>query len=182
MTDTPRSVADLQVLLADNTVGAISPQDLRDLLASVVQPYGSLHFTTPAPTTPAGAALKALGTTTSVNLSGFDMPVSNRLRYTGSVTRHAHIACSVSFTMGGNNKVAGLYIYHFDASADSGAVLDHSHIERFVGTGADIGSTALHADVMMDINDYLEIWVENHTDNAAITIEKGYLFVLGMTV
>lgn len=183
MVDTPRLVTDLQALLADNTIGAISPQDLRDMLVSLVVPYGSLYFTTPAPTTPeAGVQIKALGTTTAVNLSGFDMPANNRLRYTGPVTRHAHIACSLSLTMAGNNEIAGLSIFHFDASAGSGAVLDHSHVERFISTGADIGSTALHADVMMDTNDYIELWVENHSNTSAITIVRGYLFVMGMTV
>lgn len=41
MTDTIRSISDLQTLLADNIVQAISPQDLRDMLVSIlgVVPY-----------------------------------------------------------------------------------------------------------------------------------------------
>lgn len=35
MADTLRTIAALQTLLADNTVGAISPQDLRDMLVSL---------------------------------------------------------------------------------------------------------------------------------------------------
>lgn len=49
MADTPRTLAALQTLLADNTVGAISAQDVRDLLVSVydantynVKDYGAL--------------------------------------------------------------------------------------------------------------------------------------------
>ena len=38
MVDTVRTVAALQTLLADNTTGAISAQDLRDMLVSVVSP------------------------------------------------------------------------------------------------------------------------------------------------
>lgn len=36
MTDTPRTIADLQALFADNTSGDISAQDLRDFLVTVV--------------------------------------------------------------------------------------------------------------------------------------------------
>ena len=42
--DTPRTEADLQVLFADNTSGAISPQDLRDFLVSVDMPFNVKHY------------------------------------------------------------------------------------------------------------------------------------------
>lgn len=42
MADTSRTLAALQALLADNTSGAISPQDLRDMLLSLASGYGSI--------------------------------------------------------------------------------------------------------------------------------------------
>lgn len=42
MADTPRSLANLQTLLADNASKQISPQDLRDMLVSCLGIYGSL--------------------------------------------------------------------------------------------------------------------------------------------
>lgn len=45
MVDTVRTVAELQALLADNTSGAISPQDLRDFLVSAINPLTSTYQT-----------------------------------------------------------------------------------------------------------------------------------------
>lgn len=42
MPDTQRDLTSLQALLADNTSGAISPQDLRDFLVSALGGYGSI--------------------------------------------------------------------------------------------------------------------------------------------
>jgi hypothetical protein len=42
MADTAKDLAALQTLLADNTSGAISPQDLRDFLLSVLSGYGHI--------------------------------------------------------------------------------------------------------------------------------------------
>lgn len=38
MVDTPRTLAEVKALLADNTTGDISPQDLRDLVESIADP------------------------------------------------------------------------------------------------------------------------------------------------
>ncbi len=43
MADTARTLAALQTLLADNTSGAISPQDVRDFMVSTMGGYGSIH-------------------------------------------------------------------------------------------------------------------------------------------
>lgn len=176
MVDTVRTVAQLQALLADNTTGDISPQDLRDFLVSVQPPYGSISRLVAAATTinTPGTYEKMAGTTLLGNADRFDMPVDGRLRYTGLVRKHMHIAVTTSFTAGGNNVTVGLKV------AKNGVVLDDSVARRRVGTGTDIGSTALHADVFMDQNDYLEIYVTNETNTNTVTIEELYLFALGM--
>jgi hypothetical protein len=43
MTDTVRTIAELQALLADNTAGDITPQDLRDMLVSLANAYQQLN-------------------------------------------------------------------------------------------------------------------------------------------
>ena len=43
MADTIRTIAQLQALLADNTTGDISPQDLRDMLVSLANAYQKLN-------------------------------------------------------------------------------------------------------------------------------------------
>lgn len=44
MTDTPRTLAEVKALLADNTSQNISPQDLRDLVESIVDPVADGGF------------------------------------------------------------------------------------------------------------------------------------------
>lgn len=178
MPDTVRTVATLQALLADNATGDISPQDLRDFLVSVPNPYGAISRNVAAATTivTPGTYYKAAGTTTIGNASNFDMPVDGRLRYTGTTQRHFHIAITVALTTANVNNVVGLKI------AKNGTVIDNTVTKRFVSTGADIGSTALHGDVSMVQNDYLELFVTNETDTDTVTIEELYLFAMGMLV
>lgn len=180
MPDTLRDLAALQTLLADNTIGDISPQDVRDFLYSMKRPHGSIYITSSAETSIAlvSTPVKVAGTTAlSDNTSHylFDMPASNRLRYTGSPDCHAHIAISLSMTAAANNKVAELSVYKNGTTR-----LEHSVIERKITTGSDVGATALHADCNMSQNDYIELWIANNTDSANMTISKMYMFALGM--
>ena len=43
MVDTPRTLAEIQALFADNSTKNISPQDLRDFVASIMSEYGSIY-------------------------------------------------------------------------------------------------------------------------------------------
>lgn len=178
MADTARTKAALAALLADNVTEQISPQDIRDFLETMHPSFGSLYVSTAAETTVsvAGTYVKAAGTTTSVNLHRVTMPANNRLTYTGTPDIHAHIACSLSMTSINNNVTVGVGL------AKNGTVLEHSKLNRRVGTGTDVGSTALHADAMMSTNDYLEIFISNETNTGNLQIEYGYLFFLGMMV
>lgn len=173
-----RTVTQLLALYADNATGDISPEDLRDLVDSVTPPYGTMSRLVASATTinTPGTYEKAAGTTTFNRGVNFDMPVDGRLRYIGSTQVHLHIAISVAMTAAGNNKTIGLKV------AKNGVVMDESVTRRFVGTGADIGSTALHADAMMVQNDYLELYVTNETDTVSVTIQELYFFALGMLI
>ena len=152
-----------------------------DLTALVMNPHsvGVIYITSSAATTPLGAGtpLKAAGTTAlSPDLTAYeyDMPAANRLRYTGTADRVAHIAMSVSAIAGGNNKVLSFYI------AKNDTVLAASRQRRLIGTGSDVGSTAIHAACDMSTNDYLEVWVANDTDTATITLTQMNLFAMAM--
>ena len=112
----------------------------------------------------------------------FDMPANNRIRYTGTNRIHAHIACSLSMTTASNNQVLSFRVYKYDDSGASGATLVHTNTQRKVGTGSDVGSTALHGDCLLDTNDYLEVHVKNATSTDTVTLEDMYLFVLGVKV
>lgn len=185
MVDTIRTLTDLLTnLLQDGQApGSIAPQDIRDLTVSLGQvPYGSLYLSSAIETVIPGVStyVKALGTTTGNNFRNFDMPTDNRLRYTGSITFHLHMVCSLSMMSAANQKLAGFKLYKYDDSLGSGAVIDGSEVKRFIATGADEGSTALHWDEIMDTNDYLELHVANLTDGTDITVSNIYLYAMGM--
>lgn len=182
MADTNRSLSALQALLADNNAGDISPQDVRDFLFSMKRPMGSYYITSASQTSISSQStpVKAAGTTAlSDNTVAylFDMPANNRLRYTGTPDIHAHIAISTSMTTASNQKLVELSVYKNGTTQ-----LAHSIVRRFVSTGADVGSTALHADVMLSTNDYIELWVANETDDTNLTIQFLYVFAVGMFV
>lgn len=178
MAETQRTIADILSGVPDNTSQLVTPEKIRDIIETMRPRFGSLEFTTPAATTIPGVGtfVKALGTTTAVNLQGISMPVNNRLRYDGAGDVHCHIALSVSFSAASNNQAVDLAI------AKNGTVLSHSRLRRNTGNAGTIGSTALHADAMMSQSDYLELFVANQTSTASVTVEFGYLFFLTMPV
>lgn len=180
MADTSRSKSTLATLFADNTAGDISPQDLRDFLESMHRPMGSLYVSTPAAVSvTVNEWIKANGTTTSVSLRAFTMPANNRLQYTGTPSTHVHGVMTFSMSMSGVNDQLQVAAYHYDDSAASGSILAHSIITRYV-TGSDVGTGALHFDVTLDTNDYIECHVRNLDASTDITLDNLYMFMMGM--
>lgn len=187
MTDQYRSQSDLLATLFkdDQPVESITAQDMRDLIISLgALPFGGIYTLVSAETTisSAGAYVKDEGTTQTSNLRNMDMPASNRLRYLGLVPYHFHIACSLSTTAAGNNKLLSFKLFHWDDSLGTGSVLSGSQVNRFIAVGADEGSTALHFDMMLEQNDYLELHVANLTDATDLTLTNFYLFAMGMSM
>jgi len=43
-----------------------------------------------------------------------------------------------------------------------------------------VGLVAVHTDVMLATNDYIELWVTNETDTNAVTVQDAYVFAMGM--
>jgi hypothetical protein len=107
MADTARTLAELQVLLADNTIGAISPQDIRDMLVSLVSIHGEITLNAPA-TTPIASVnvwYPVSGTFWDLTASSYppaewDEPVDGQLRYTGSPARRVVALSTVTTTVG----------------------------------------------------------------------------------
>lgn len=164
--------------------GAISASDMRDLIESVRNPFMGVYVSTPAATTisVAGTAVKMAGTTTVTSKTD-DMDAnaaSNRVRYTGTVMRHFHVVAQATLTfVTGVNQNAVLQVYHFDASAGTGSLIVHSEARADIGGGDEFQVTT-HADVMLDTNDYLEIWVANAANTNNMQAEEAYLFAMGM--
>jgi hypothetical protein len=176
--ETQRSITDLYSVLPDNDQREISAEDVRDIVETLRAGHAELYVSTPAPTTLSNQDefVKAAGTTT---LSSFDhnwtMSQDNRLLYGGTVDRVVHLACTMSMTMTLGHKIFKARI------AKNGTTIEASEIQRFVSTGGDIGSTALHSFFDVSPGDYVEVWIACGTfpvTNA--TVEAMNLFVMDM--
>jgi hypothetical protein len=176
MSDTQRTKANLITLYADNTIGAITPQTMRDLIESFACSNASMYVTTPVATTiaVAGTFVKAEGATTLVGAHRGDMPANNRLRFTGTARVHIHLVANLSVKCSSNNQNVSFAI------AKNGVVVDHSIMEHLITTGSDVKIMAIHADMDLDPNDYVELWVTNNTSTASVTVQRGYMFWMGM--
>lgn len=179
MADTQRSLSDLQTLFADNITRAISEQDLRDFLVSVRPPHGTMYMTTPAETviTGAGTWTKAAGTSTLLLGTNYSMPANNRLQYDGVPDRHTHVAVTIAFTVTTGSQELQFRIVKNGQTTDNDAVA--STVATKLG-GSDVASTALHYDVTMSTGDYLELYVNNATSAANMTVQYMYFFALGV--
>lgn len=187
MADTVRTQSDLLANLFQDgqAAGSITAQDVRDLIVSLSPSFGSTSMqgnTTATSISVAGTYVKVAGTTTLLgNENSFDddSSISNRLRYTGTPTRHCMVEASVSFEATSNNQTVAFKIYKYDDSATSGALIDESLVTRFVANSGQIGVVVLMVDVELDTNDYLEVHVTNETSTVNVTVDDMYFRVTG---
>ena len=177
MVETLRSLADLRVLLADNTTKQISARDLRDMMETIRAGHGEISVTSAAETsiTTQNTFVDVAGTfTLSSNAHNFDMDSNGQLRYTGRAARVLHVAITCSFNAAGNNKIIRL-----DAGKN-GTVIAESEAKRFMATGADLGSTAVHTMIDVVTDDYITLMVANGSDTSNFTMQTVALFAMGM--
>jgi hypothetical protein len=171
MADTQRSLAAIIALLANNTAGDISAQDMRDVVETLRMRSGQLSIADGA-----GAAMTILNTTDYVEATapawtllaasdGFNESGGNgRLTYIGVADVMVQIALSLSFSCASNNQILHLRI------GKNGTTDPTAEAQRKIGIGTDVGSTALHLITTMSTGDYLSLWVRNETSTAAPTI------------
>ena len=109
---------------------------------------------------------KVLGTTTPASLFRVSSPTDNRLTYTGTKSKRFQVICSLSLTAQAANKYYSFYI------VKNGVVQPESRQAMRLSSGVDKGSVTLSCTVLLDANDYVEVWVENNSDNTAMTVES----------
>lgn len=111
-----------------------------------------------------GTPVKVAGTTVGGSLVQKFTHTSNRLTYTGAVTRDFKVTVTLSATAGNGNQV-GIYV------AKNGTVIDES--ETYITTNASgrLENGSVQTLVELAQNDYIEIWVENNTSVTNVTVE-----------
>lgn len=153
-----------------NVANPTDPQDVAtmDYVDSEVNAGGGLYFSTAIETviSTVNTPVKVLGTTTTNLLSDFDTnSQNNRLRYTASTSLDFQIVCSLSIHAASNNKTFGFYI------AKNGVIEVSSESQLLIGTGAALEGLSVSMLLILDTNDYFELWVENQTDATNVTVE-----------
>lgn len=176
MADQIRSVSALQALLADNTTGDISPQDMRDVLVScTVLGPGMEHNAGYTETLTANTWTKMTGTTTfdDPGNSEFSMSANNRLRNdsANSVTYRATIALVVGFTDPGNNVTVDIAIYK-----DGSPLPDMASFEgRGNANAAQL--VVIHDDDWAPAS-YYEGWIRSSGTSVGVTIYHMHINVI----
>jgi hypothetical protein len=129
---------------------------------------GTIYMTTPiiTPLVAANTPVKVLGITNVSTLFRFDTnSTSNRLRYIGTKTRVFSITGSLSMTSTLNNQILSFYI------AKNGTIDASTLVKRKIGTGSDLGATGISGSILLEPNDYIELWVANGSSLGDITVQ-----------
>jgi hypothetical protein len=165
-------------LLADNTAGDISPQDIRDAIVSLAPAYGALYFSASATSaiSVAGTFVKAAGTTASVDATtDVTVATSNRITYTGPATMAFRVHASASVLCSPASEKIGIAI------AKNGTVVAATAMAGQTGTAGDLINIATFATVDLATDGYVELWVANYTTGSGtVTVEYGRVGIMSM--
>lgn len=149
--------------------GQIDAEQTIQLTGDFMSAYGNLNIGTPAATsigTP-DTYVKAAGTFALNLYKDMDMPVTGRLRHTGTVAKPFLATASVSVTVGTDAKVTLAF-------AKGGVVDTDSEIEQECTVAGGAEAFSLKHIFSLDENEYVEIWIKADTAIAA-TLTKADL-------
>lgn len=179
MADTARTLSEVQSLLGNNNTGAISPQDIRDMLESLLPDFGEIHYND----TPVEDEIETkdvwieatAGTwllTASPVPRNFSMGVAGRLQYDGNETRLVLVSMPVVMISAGNNKT-----YEF-AIGVNGTPIDETISQRTIGTGSEVGATSCAGLLSIAPGNYLSLMVRNITDTTNLTFNHANIIAV----
>jgi hypothetical protein len=171
MADTPRSLSDLQTILADNVTGEISPQDLRDFLVTVLGNQGGIYCA-------AGAVAQGSISTTPAKVTGFNTNAAAH-----GVTPD-HTDDSIQVNTDGDYQV--FFQCSFSGSANETFTF-HARVNgvekwpacvRKLGAGGDVGSCAFTGVLDgLSAGDKVTVYVEASAGGKSITPVEMQLIV-----
>ncbi len=147
--------------------------------------FGGFQISTPGATTIAVAdtPVKCAGTTTEMGAStevDAGDATDNRLLYEGATAKAFKIDAMLTLAAAsGTDQELEASIYHYDASAASGAVVAGSKVSG-IAAATDGICVATSAIVTLDTGDYVEIHVANVTGTPNVTAEHGVLTAMGV--
>lgn len=178
MAETPKVLSALLAQLPDNTTGAISAEDLRDVVVSLFPSRGQIDLTTPAATSFSGANVwtKLAGTTAldgTLGQDGFSQVANNELRATKAVNQVLLCVANIEASCASNNKVFGFTF------AKNGTSIGTFHVSQRFDTGGSNYSVSFSALIPTVANDIISVYARNETDTTALTASNITLSAVG---
>lgn len=171
MSDTPRTLATLLGLLADNTSGNITPQVMRDLLVSLYPSRGQLELAPggSAATTFTGTGVytPVAGTTvldTAVCTSCVSMPGNGQLRWEKGSTHVLNAHALLEVLPAANNKR-----FTFAFAKNGTAIPELSMTYYYGNLSGNPAAVMLSGLIPIAEDDILSVVVKNDTDTTALT-------------
>lgn len=171
-------LSDALALVADNTVGAISAKDVRELALSLAPAMGALEVTATAATVIAtpGTFARAAGTTAALGtLRGITASAAARLTYDDTPTRRCAVRVTATLSVGAVGEHELGLTLRKGGAAIVGLV---PSIVRVPGSG---GPATVSCTYVLDLatGEYLEPWTTNYTSTDSVTVTGLVFDVLG---
>lgn len=166
--------ADLEALLADNTVGDITPARLRDFLESCKPSRGVLLFQSGVTAIAAASASTKATNTTTVGADAYRFEGSdgsNTLVYTG-VSVCAEVLGVFGVSAAADAQLVKLLVFKNGNGEGGELVAEYSVV---LGAAGALSQVCVLASVALEQDDYLEVYVSNETSDEDITIDHGSL-------
>ena len=162
MADTRRTRAEILALFADNSIGSISAQDLRDFVVTIMGGYASIK-------TVDGTTAQTGITATPVKLTTFAVngtangltPDHTNDQITIDVDGVYFVECDVSFS-GSSNSTFELHLRVDAVEKDEG-------FHRKIGSGGDTGSAGFHGIVSLVAGEVLTTYIESTDGGTSVT-------------
>ena len=172
MADTSRTKAALLTLLADNTTGDISEQDVRDVLVSIMGGYGDIYLT-------GGSTAQTSIGTSYVKISGFaanglsdeTTPDHTNDRVTVTGAGVYLVNTSISFSGTGNAVIT------FSVHVGQAEPTQKISIVRKIGAGGDVGNANAVGILSLSASDQVELFVKSDGASDSITPAEAHLTV-----
>lgn len=168
MADTAKTWAEIQALLADNTAGEISPQDLRDAILSCLSGYGHISVL-------GGVTNQGSITATPAKVVGFaaNGPSSNMTpsfgddQITVGITGKYLLNAQVSFS--------GTASKTFLLRARIDGVVTTLGCSRKLGTGGDVGSCSFNGLLSLAAAEVVTLYVSSSDGGTDFLLVDGQL-------
>lgn len=169
MADTARTLTALQTLLADNTTGDISPQDLRDFLVSCMGGFGHLYVT-------GGTTAQASLSGTPAKLTCFDSDGVNDDVTVANANDRITIATAGEYMVGFNlsfedDTATPPHTYYFPIYKNgSTTVIEAAHTCDDQNKLYNVSAAGI---LTLAAADYLEIYVYSDGVGDSVTVAEG---------